>query len=327
MSDILGQAGAIQTIARAISARKLAQAYLFSGPSGVGKASTALALAGALNCLNSPGQGCLECLSCQKIQRGLHPDLHVIVPDGVFIKIDQVRALEQHLGFPPHEGRYRVIIIDGAEQLNPYAANALLKSVEEPRPSTVFILVSAATHRIVPTLISRCQRLRFLPLSSEALLSVVQRHHQGDPLLQRATVGLAEGSARRALDLLQDEQMSSLQAALDALIEATSQNTVVRLFQATTEVGKDRLYLAQLLDLWRTWLRDLLLLTENLDEGRLINTDRLLQLREAAKGQTYRGVLHQLRAVDETHAALRGNVNPTLAMENLVLSLRQAVFP
>jgi DNA polymerase III subunit delta' len=323
LADILGQDQALTVLRRAISARKLAQAYLFSGPAGVGKVTTAVALAAALSCEQTPGEGCDDCPSCSKIARGLHPDLLLVAPDGAQIKIDQVRALEQHLGYPPHEGRYRVIVLDGADQLNIHAANALLKSVEEPRPSTLFVLVSSATHRLAPTLVSRCQRIRFAPIDAAAVLSILEREGVGDEAQQREAAALSGGSAQRALRLLEGEHLGLIQRMTAALLQAAGSSSVLPLFEAAADAGKDRLELVEVLDYLRVWLRDLLLVREGLEQGRVLNADHLQRLRDEAQLLDRHAILRRLRAVDEAQAALRGNVQPALALENLGLRMRQ----
>ncbi len=327
LSDIVGQDAAVLTLRRALKANRLAQAFLFSGPEGVGKATTARALASALNCLERQGEGCTRCSSCARIDQEQHPDVIQISPDGVAIKIDQVRELEGHLGYAPHEGRYRVVIIDHADHLNLHAANALLKSVEEPRPSTIFVLTAAAKHRVVPTLISRCQQIRFVPLPSSQVLTILGRLVEHDPAELQTAASLAEGSVSKALRLLEGDRMESAQALLEALLSGAQSSTVLELFQSSTSAGKDRNQLAEVLDLLRVWLRDLLLVAEGLDHGRLINVDKLPIFQSEAARSHHSSIIRRLRAVDEAGGALRGNVNPSLVMENLVLCMRQATTP
>lgn len=311
-TDILGQEQAVRVLRRATEGGRVAQAYLFSGPPGVGKATTAVALASALNCETQPGSGCGACLSCDKLARGLHPDLVVLEPVGKqikTIKIDQVRALEEKLTYRPHEGSHRLVLIDGAELLNANAANALLKSVEEPRPGTVFVLATSAAHRVVPTLISRCQRLRFLPLGREVVASILASEAAEVPDKERrAAAAFCEGSARRALELLEGQRMGSLGEVVDALQEAVTGRSVAKVFEAAVGAGKDRTLITEALDLLRSRLRDLLLEQVAQDDG----AGRREQL------------LERLRAVDRAQAAVRGNVNPALTLENLVFEMRGA---
>jgi DNA polymerase-3 subunit delta' len=330
LSDIVGQNLAADVLLRSAGAGKLAHAYLFTGPDGVGKATCARHLAATLNCLDHPGEGCASggehdsCISCHKIENGLHPDLMEVAPDGAYIKIGQVRQLEEHLMFEPHEGRFRVVIIDGADQLNLNAANALLKSVEEPRPRTLFVLVASAGHRVVPTLVSRCQRVRFVPLQVDQVLEVVAGRSDAPERELRAAAALAEGSPKRALWLLSGEQMIFIQQTAAALLDAASAREVLPLFDAAAGAGRDRKLLGEALEVARAWLRDVLLCREGLGRGRIVNADQLDRLEREASRLPRPAILAQLRAVNEAQAALRGNVHPTLALENLVLQMRQA---
>jgi DNA polymerase-3 subunit delta' len=324
LSDIIGQDQAIHVLKGAASAGKVAHAYLFTGPEGIGKATTAIALAAALNCETNPKEGCEQCTSCYKIKHRIHPDLIHIQPDGRYIKIAQVRALEEHLGFSPHEGRSRLVIIDGADHLNLNAANALLKSLEEPQPRTQFVLVAAAGHQVIPTLVSRCQQIRFLPLQRNDVLSIIQRCSDVDPADQRAAAALAEGSVKKAQRLLEEEQMSAIQTIVTALRETTRRREAVAIFQAASEAGRDRLLLREALDVLRIWLRDLLLCREGLGEGRIVNQDAMDELVSEAEQLSTPALMSRIRAVDEAQLALRGNVHPTLALENLVLRMLEA---
>jgi len=324
LSDILGQTQAVDVLRRAAAAGKLAHAYLFTGPEGVGKATCARHLAAALNCDSAPAEGCNECISCHKIEHGLHPDLLHIEPDGAMIKIGQVRQLEEQLSFAPHEGRCRVVLIDGADLLNLNAANALLKSVEEPRPRTLFVLVASAGHRVVPTLVSRCQRLRFVPLDADLVFQVVSRVSDAREEDRRASAVLAEGSPRRALRLIEGEQVTFIQHTVGALLRAAQSPEMLPLFAAAADAGRDRQALQEVLEVVRVRLRDLLLCREGLADGRVVDAERLPRLQQEAARTSRSAVLRQLRAVQEAQLALRGNVNPTLTLENLVLHMRQA---
>jgi DNA polymerase-3 subunit delta' len=309
LSDISGQPQAVRVLQRAAAAGRVAHAYLFAGPEGVGKATCARALAAALNCHERPGDGCHHCPACDKIARDLHPDLVRLEPDGALIKIDQVRALEQHLAFRPHEGRYRLVLIDGAEKLNINAANALLKSVEEPGARTVFVLVTPAPHRVAVTLVSRCQRIRFLPLAPPDLAAVLERCSDADAGERQAAVAYAEGSAGRALRLLEGDQIKDLTDLANGLLRAAGSGQMREAFEVAAGAGRDRQQILEALEVLRIQLRDRLLDSAGAGGG---------------GGGSRPTLLAQLRAVDEAQAAVLGNVHATLALENLVLGLREA---
>ena len=176
LSEIVGQDGAIQTLRRALDANRLAQAFLFSGPEGVGKATSARALACALNCLDHQGEGCSSCSSCGRIDQEQHPDVIQIRPDGAAIKIDQVRQLESHLGFAPHEGRHRLVLDRSGRSPQPQRGQRPAQVGGGAAARTLFVLVASAAHLVAPTLVSRCQRVRFAPLETSVVEQVVNLH-------------------------------------------------------------------------------------------------------------------------------------------------------
>jgi DNA polymerase III subunit delta' len=165
-SLIQGQERAIENLKQSLQRDKLHHAYLFSGAEGVGKKKAALELAKALNCDN-PGAdgGCDQCLSCRKIENRLHPDLIHLEPEGTYIRIEQIRNLGQQLAYAPIMGRARLCLLDMASDLNEPAANAFLKTLEEPPIGTIFVLLVRDPGELLPTLVSRCVSISFNPLS------------------------------------------------------------------------------------------------------------------------------------------------------------------
>src|SRR4051794_8192070 len=180
---ITGHRPLLQLLARATSRHTLPPTLLFSGPDGVGKRSTAIALAQALNCERPVpfGEGtdaCGECRSCTRIARGVHADVLVLEPgDSGAIKLDQVRDAIERTAYRPFEGRRRVVAIDGADALNVEAQNALLKTLEEPPPASMFVLITDRPDVLLPTVRSRCQRLRFGPLAPADVAGVLVGEH------------------------------------------------------------------------------------------------------------------------------------------------------
>lgn len=297
---IVGQERAIAQIERALAADKVAQAYLFDGPLGVGKRTTALALAAALNCEEDPA-GCGRCGSCDKIARDLHPDVIGVVPDGAQIKIEQVRAVTARLAYAPHEGKTRVIVIDEAERLNASASNAMLKSLEEPRPHTRFVLVSSAPHRLLPTIRSRCQSVRFAPLDARTLVGLLRARGAGAEAEEAALI--ADGSPGRALALLEGGRLAERRKLAAALQSAVTSSSARSAFAAAAEAGNDREEIAAALALVHA----------------SVGT-RMRQ--EAQQGRPTRRLRRQLRAIGLATDALGANASPALTVERLLFRLR-----
>ena len=164
-----GQERAVAQLRRAIERNRVPHAYLFSGPPGAPLVDTALALAMALSCRRTPGEGCGDdpgamCEPCAKIATGIHPDVVTLVREGAaqIVPIESVRnQVIARIGLPPHEGLVRVFIVEEATAMAPPAANALLKTLEEPPARTLFVLCTTAAEQLLPTIRSRCQRVRF----------------------------------------------------------------------------------------------------------------------------------------------------------------------
>ena len=174
-SAIYGQEGPIAVLRNAIGNKRVPHAFLFYGAEGIGKRTTALVFAKALNCKESGTDPCDACTSCRKIDSGNHPDLLLIKPEGQFIKVADIKELQERLRFRPLEGAKRVVIIDDAERMNITSANSLLKTLEEPSPTNVFVLVSSRPHLLPMTILSRCHRLRFNPVQRDVIAAFLEK--------------------------------------------------------------------------------------------------------------------------------------------------------
>ncbi|PIP08873.1 MAG: DNA polymerase III subunit delta', partial [Syntrophobacteraceae bacterium CG23_combo_of_CG06-09_8_20_14_all_50_8] len=172
--DIFGHERQIALLKGFMAQDRLPHALLFHGVEGIGKKTTALVFAKALNCLTGNHDACDACSSCRKVDHKNHLDVVVFEAEGQFIKIQAVRDLQQQLKFKPWEGKKRVCIINDAEKMNNVAANALLKTLEEPPSSNIMILISAQPHQLPATIISRCQQLRFSPLTEDDVVAFLK---------------------------------------------------------------------------------------------------------------------------------------------------------
>lgn len=205
ISGVIGQPRAIRQLEGELEAGRLAHAYLFAGPEGVGRATTAVALFAAANC-ESPtdGRACGSCGSCRRVTAGTHEDLIVLEPPSAArssqIKVEAVREAIRATGFAPFAGGVRLILIKQAGHLNPASANALLKTLEEPPPNNILVLTVSDPKELLPTLVSRCRKVNFLPLNPEQIETELTRRGDG-PDEARLKAGLAGGSLGRALGL------------------------------------------------------------------------------------------------------------------------------
>jgi len=321
--EIRDQEAAVATLVRAIGSDKLAHAYLFEGPGGVGKRTTALALAQALNCLEAPGVGCLRCDSCRKIRERLHPDVIVVgPPEGKKqTPIESIRELERRVAYRPNEGRAQVAIIDPAHVMTEAAANALLKTLEEPRPDTFLILVTDRAPVLLPTVRSRCQRVRFRPLARATVEGLLVAGGTPPPTAAIAA-SLADGSLDKAARYLGEELQERLDRAF-ALLQAVDDPLPLGGLD-TAQACKERDEALALFDLLVVVAGELTDRLARRDDppgplarqlaGPLANLLERPVARQAAR--------LALLAEGATLAIERNNMNPQLAVEGVFLSMR-----
>lgn len=257
LAAIKGQDRAVGLLDRARATGKLAHGYLFDGPPGVGKRTTALALAAALSCQRTPGAAHCDCPSCAKIAAGLHPDILRVAPGGAgnFIVIEQIRDLLGQLGFAPHEGRVRLVLIEQADRMHPAAQNAFLKTLEEPPARSLIVLTTSAPERLLVTIRSRCQKLRFAPLPEQVVGEILVRG--GQPVeVARTAARLAGGSLTRAQTLTQPELIEARWRRVQAAVRAAEARKLAGAIEAAQGLVEDKEEVQATLDVLALFYRD-----------------------------------------------------------------------
>jgi DNA polymerase-3 subunit delta' len=334
-SQILGQEKAKRFLKQVMASEKVPHAYLFTGIPGIGKTSTAKALAMALNC-NDPvdGEGCGHCQSCRQMRGDNFPDFLSIKPDGQNIKIDQIRALNRRLSFAPVVGRYRVSVICLARTMTDEAANSFLKNLEEPPPGNILILNTTEPRDLLPTIVSRCQRVPFQPLAVQDMTNwLVKNRH----LTEESAIVLSKisaGSLGRALKMCEGDFLEKRQKWLLRLLTLGGISMEKSLEMALECAGEDKNAsldisengesgMTDMLATWETWYRDLLLCRIGGPDHLLINVDFSHKLKKSAGSSTIENLIDSVLAVDKAQRDLRRMRNPALVMEHTVLSLKR----
>ena len=335
LADLIGQDLARAALERALAGGRVAHAYVFEGPAGVGKRSAALGLAMALDCSVAPGLGCGACEVCRRIEAGLHPDVPSFGPSGPGgqIVIDDIRAILALTRTRPHEARARVIVVDDADAMNPSSANGLLKTLEEPLPGNHLVLCTGAPDRLLPTVRSRAQRIRFRALGPTALAAIARARGLPDARAEIA-VALADGSAARMLEAAGaptgagDEEAAGgestgLGQALGELRRAVSTPGAGQLFdavQALTGEKESKADLPRLVALLGGLYRDAMAVAAGAPElatlARVGDPQALASLGLDRLGRA-------VSAIIDVQLALQVNVNPTLALERLLIALKR----
>ena len=322
MWQVVGHKWAVNLLKRALANERVAHAYLLTGPPQIGKRSLALNFAQALNCLNDNDEKkpCGQCLACRKIAHGSHPDVQVIEGEKGTLKIDQMRALRHEAALSPLEGHWKVYIIRQMEQATAEAANCLLKTLEEPPSNVMLMLTASQVEALLPTIVSRCQVLNLRPLAIETVQRALQERWGVDAERAELLARLSGGRLGWAVEASQNDTiLDQRERHLNEMMELLSQGRVERLEYAQ-QLSRNPEAASELLHLWLSWWRDLLLTIGGSSVG-IINIDREGTL----KSQAQRYSLGQARDfVEALRAAiwrLEHNANTRLTLEVLMLSL------
>jgi DNA polymerase-3 subunit delta' len=329
LAAIIGHAPIVSLLRQAVRRGSVPQSLLFAGPDGVGKRAVAVALAQAINCPKRGASGddaCGTCATCERIARGVHTDVAIVDRgESASIKIDVVRErVLDAIGYRPFEAARRVFVIDSAEDLGEQAQDALLKTLEEPPPSAVLVLVTAYPDLLRPTIQSRCRRLRFGPLVESDVARVLTERHGIDARQARSLAAASGGSVGRAL-AAQTGSLDDDREAAFGLVAAARGRIGDRL-RAAAALAKhdsdrrDREALSDRLTIVGSILRDLGAMAAGRGEA-LVNTDREADLRALAAAYDLRRVIAGYAALDQAQSALSRNAGPKIVADWIAVSL------
>ena len=312
---IRGQEHAVGILRRSLAGNRVAHAYLFEGIEGCGKMLTARSLAEAIFC-GSP-EPCGVCPPCRKMRAGHHPDLHLLEPEKGVIKIDRIREMQKELSLRPVEAPKKICIVNQADRMNQAAANAFLKTLEEPPGSALLILLSDTPTALLSTILSRCQRLRFNPLPLEILTELLLA--QGTPVEQaQSAASLAGGSMAKGMAVLQEGFLARRREIVEQTIDLTPRDFAT-LTVTAERLGHEREQAQEVVEVLTLFFRDVMLHRHGSVPP--VNSDLVELVEQTAGGLSTGGILERLEAITRAGQALTRNVNPRLTLEALFMSL------
>lgn len=316
-AEILGHDRNIEVLRRSLINGKTAHSYLFEGVNGSGRKKTALALIQALFCTVKPDDACGVCTSCCKIESGNHPDIHLIgpLPDKRDISVDQLRELQHDLSLRPYEAPRKACIIDPAERMNTSSANSLLKTLEEPPGNALIILLTENAGMLLPTVRSRCQLMRFAPLSPEHLITLLVRSGMATDAA-RLIAPMSGGSLQKALELDNEALVAKREAVLKK-VNQLNINRITTVFDAAEELSGNREATLELLDMLLSFYRDVVHLGSGSRE--IVNQSVRSDLESIATKRSMPHNLKLLELIYQTRRDIQRNANPKLALDHLFM--------
>lgn len=295
--DVVGHKRPIKLLTLSLRAGRIASSYIFAGESGIGKKFTALNFAKVLNCQeggDSAGS-CDKCLSCRKINSGVHPDVMVVAPESSEIKVEQIRDIEDALHLKPHEAKTKVVIVDDAETMNEAASNAFLKTLEEPPPQSLIILVTSRPDGLLETIRSRCMRINFKPLTPSDCEAVISKEMPGG--YSKDIVRLSMGRPGNAIG----GEFVEERARFIALLKEVR--------PGTKALWKDRADTERWFDMLFCFLRDIVVLKTTGDHDGLINKDLEPFVRQGARDTDMKALMDCYGKLLMLRHHLRFNLN------------------
>ncbi len=321
---IPGHSETIAGLRAAQDSDRVSHAWLFSGPDGVGKRNVALAFAQRLNCKHrseQPNQdACGTCRTCRQLSDGRHPDLITLSQDGQFIKIAQVREAMKSLRFAPIDAAYRVILIQDADRLHEAAANALLKTLEEPAPRNVFLLLTSRPAAVLATIRSRCQQVRFRSLTRATVTEWLMSEHSLSQADAEDVAGVAGGSLTAA-QLAMDEAATSLREEWIGYVAELPRANPTRLLELAERLGANKTGIPNVLDILRLIFRDAMLRSVHVESEKLTFRSKA----EFLSHLQPTSAVSALRYIDDADNALHRNINPRMLAEHLIFGLRHSM--
>jgi DNA polymerase-3 subunit delta' len=347
LDQVIGNERARNLLRRILETGRLPGAMLFTGEEGIGKKLFALEIARALNCRSPQGaEGCGKCPSCVRISKlnypqsydsddwkGIvwtdHADVGLVTAPKRLLLVEQMRQIEREANFRPFEGKARVFLVDDAENMNDSAANALLKILEEPPPTSHIILLTARPAMLAATIRSRCQVIRFAPISPGEIESYLVKNKLAESKEAGILARIARGSLGRAAGQDFGEFIDQREAMLSVVRALTSSDDTIQLLKSAEDLNlvaiKDE-YESRL-DILEALIRDVWILALNGSPENIVNIDLLSKLRKMSEGLDSRRPALWIAQIEELREQLVVNINRKAATDSLFLTMAAGVWP
>lgn len=321
-NQIIGHEKVIETLKRSINKGTVSHSYIFEGEEGLGKKKIAYIFAKTLLCKEQKDEPCNHCTSCMKFDKGNHPDLLVIEPEKGLIKKGEVEALIKSVTKAPFESLRKIFIIDDSHKMNLEAKNALLKTLEEPPGYINIILITSSSNLLLPTILSRCQGIKFYPVDSKKIADLLISLYGKSKDEAKFIADFSKGSVGKSIELATSDSFFQKRDEIIKLIDNLLKGDKTKAISSIGFFNDNKENIEEILDIFSFWFRDLIIYKELGDNDLIINSDKIEYLSRQSFIH-FNKINDIIDKVQQTKENINRNINFQLSIETMLLNIQE----
>lgn len=320
-NQIIGHEKQIESLKNAIDKGSISHSYLFEGEEGLGKKKVALAFSKTLLCKEGSNHPCNICSSCIKFNTGNHPDFKIIEPEKGLINLKKVEELIKSVSTAPFESKRKIFLIDESHTMNLEGKNKLLKTLEEPPEFMNIILVTSRSNNLLPTIVSRCQSVKFYPIDSSRISNLLVKEYSIDSDKAKFISEFTKGSVGKSIELCSSIDFFQKRDEIIKIIDSILKGDTTKALSSTDLFNSNKENINELLDIMLYWFRDVLVYKELGESALILNKDKF----EILSNQSFvdlNKINDIIYRIEETKANIKSNVNFGLSIETMLLNIQ-----
>ncbi|HHV27075.1 MAG TPA: DNA polymerase III subunit delta' [Tissierellia bacterium] len=321
-NDIVGHERIIKNLKNSIKKDSISHSYLFQGSEAIGKKKVAMAFSKTLLCKKGGLEPCNECSSCIKFDSGNHPDFYLIEEDGNIIRKKQIEEAIKSMITKPLESKRKIYIIDNSFKMRVEAQNSFLKTLEEPPSYVNMILISTSTEKLLPTILSRCEIIKFNPIKKDGISTFLQGNYNKTVEEAEFISSFSKGSIGMAINLSTNEEFFHRREELIKIIDNIIKGDKLKVFASIDFFDENKDFINELLDIIIYWFRDLYIFKELGNNGLIINKDKL-DLLSTQVSLSNDKINDIIKDVEKTRQNIERRVNYQLSIEGMLLKMQE----
>lgn len=321
---IIGHESIIQHLQNAIASGKVSHAYIFHGEEGMGKSTLAKAFAKTLQCEEGGILPCNRCKSCMQLESDNHPDIMWVTHEKASIGVDDIRVqVNSDIQIKPYNSPYKIYIIDDADKLTEQAQNALLKTMEEPPEYAIILLLTDNVSLILPTILSRCVLLNLKPINKQLIKEYLMEKHQIPDYMAEVAAAFSGGNVGKAIKYASSEDFDKMKEDVLHILKYIDDMELHEIISGLKVLTASKTNIEDYIDLMILWYRDVLMFKATKDPDLLLYREELSFIRGQANIRSYEGVEMIIKAMQKAKVRLKANVNFDIAVELMLLTIKE----